>query len=33
MNKNLIKNKDYQIVTPSKNGLFTVATLNTQFRK
>ena len=29
MSKNLIENEDYQIVTPSENGLFTVATLNT----
>ena len=29
MSKNLIENEDYQIVTPSENGLFTIATLNT----
>ena len=29
MSKNLIENEDYQIVTPSENGLFTAATLNT----
>lgn len=29
MNKNLIENEDFQIVTPSENGLFTIATLNT----
>lgn len=28
MSKNLIENEDYQIVTPSNNGLFTVSTLN-----
>lgn len=29
MNKNLIENEDFQTVTPSENGLFTIATLNT----
>ena len=30
MSKNLIENEDYLIVTPSENGLFTIATLNTE---
>lgn len=30
MNKNLIENEDFQTVTPSENGLFTIATLNTE---